>query len=64
MERFSQIPRVKDRARLLEDESIQLVACAAVPNVRAALAVEAMRHGKDVMMDKPGLTTFAQLDEV
>jgi predicted dehydrogenase len=64
MERFSQIPRVVDRARLLEDESIQLVACAAVPNVRAQLAVEAMRHGKDVMMDKPGLTTFAQLDEV
>ena len=64
MERFSQIPRVKDRARLIEDESIQLVACAAVPNVRAQLAVEAMRHGKDVMMDKPGLTTFSQLDEV
>jgi predicted dehydrogenase len=64
MERFPQIPRVADRARLLEDESIQLVACAAVPNVRAELAVEAMRHGKDVMMDKPGLTTFAQLEEV
>lgn len=64
MERFPQIPRVIDRARLMEDESIQLVACAAVPCVRAELAVEAMRYGKDVMMDKPGLTTFSQLDEV
>jgi predicted dehydrogenase len=64
MERFPQIARVTDRARLLEDKSIQLVACAAVPNTRAGLAVAAMRHGKDVMMDKPGLTTFAQLDEV
>lgn len=64
MERFSHIPRIKDRARLLDDESIHLVACAAVPSVRAEIAIEAMRHGKDVMMDKPGLTTFAQLDEV
>ncbi len=64
MERFPQIPRVGDRSGLLEDESIQLVACAAIPNTRAALAVEAMRHGKDVMMDKPGLTTFEQLAEV
>ena len=64
IERFPQIPRVRDRARLLEDTSIQLVACAAVPNTRADLAIEAMRHGKDVMMDKPGLTTFEQLAAV
>ena len=54
MERFAQIQRFQDRASLLEDESIQLVACAAIPNTRADLAIEAMRHGKDVMMDKLG----------
>lgn len=64
MERFAQIQRFQDRASLLEDESIQLVACAAIPNTRADLAIEAMRHGKDVMMDKPGLTTLAQLESV
>jgi len=64
LERFPQIRRVRDRASLLEDASIQLVACAAVPNTRADLAIEAMRHGKDVMMDKPGLTTFEQLESV
>lgn len=64
IERFPQIPRVADRRALLEDPSIQLVTCAAIPAERAGLAVEAMRHGKDFMVDKPGLTTFAQLDEV
>ena len=31
---------------------------------RGPLAVEAMRHGKDVMMDKPGMTTLEQLADV
>src|SRR5688572_1266320 len=64
VERFPHIPRVDDRARLLEDSSIQLITCAAIPSDRAAHAIEAMRAGKDFMADKPGLTTFAQLDEV
>ena len=64
VERFPQVPRVADRRRLLEDRSIQLITCAAIPNERAALAVEAMRHGKDFMVDKPGLTSFAQLAAV
>jgi len=37
---------------------------AAVPCDRAALAIEAMQRGKDVMVDKPGVTTPAQLAEV
>jgi predicted dehydrogenase len=64
MERFPHIPRVMDRRRLLEDESIQLITCAALPRDRAGHAIEAMRHGKDFMVDKPGLTTFEQLDAV
>lgn len=57
-------PRVADRARLLEDDSIDLILIAAVPAERAALAIEAMQHGKDVMTDKPGCTTSAQLDQL
>jgi predicted dehydrogenase len=64
MEKFPHIPRVKERAQLLEDESIRLITCAAIPNERADLAIEAMRHGKDFMVDKPGLTTFGQLEAV
>jgi predicted dehydrogenase len=64
VKRFPQIPRVDDRARLLDDASIELITCAAIPSDRAAHAVEAMRAGKDFMADKPGVTTFAQLDEV
>ena len=61
--RFPDIPQV-DKARLLEDETIDLVLIAAVPADRAGLAIEAMRHGKDVMLDKPGCTTPAQLAEI
>jgi predicted dehydrogenase len=64
VERFPHIRRVADRRELLEDESIQLVTCAAIPNERAGLAIEAMRHGKDFMVDKPGLTTFEQLAQL
>lgn len=64
IERFPHIPRVADRRRLLEDESIHLITSAAIPCQRADLAIEAMYHGKDVMVDKPGMTTLSQLDAV
>jgi predicted dehydrogenase len=63
-ERFGSIPRVADPDRLLEDPSIQLIVCAAIPCQRAAIAVDVMRHGKDFMVDKPGVTTFEQLEQV
>lgn len=56
--------RVDDRRRLLEDSSIQLIVTAAIPGDRAAICIEAMRHGKDAMTDKPGVTSFEQLAEV
>jgi predicted dehydrogenase len=43
---------------------IDLVVIAAIPRDRAALAIEAMRAGKDVMVDKPGCTTMDQLAEL
>jgi predicted dehydrogenase len=62
--RFPAIPRVADRRRLLEDPAVHLIVSAAIPRDRAGIAVEAMRHGKDVMVDKPGITAFADLAEV
>jgi predicted dehydrogenase len=49
---------------ILDDESLQLVVSAAIPNERAPLGIEVMRHGKDYMSDKPGFTTLEQLAEV
>ena len=49
---------------LIDDPSIDLVAIAAVPRARGALAVRAMRAGKDVMVDKPGVTSFDDLAAV
>jgi predicted dehydrogenase len=62
--RFPQAKLARGAREILEDRSIQLIVTAAIPNERAALAIAAMRHGKDVMSDKPGMTTLKQLDEV
>jgi predicted dehydrogenase len=63
-ERFPALAAVADRRVLLEDPTIDVICIAAVPSERAAIAIEAMRHGKDVMVDKPGVTSLAQLAEV
>ena len=61
---FADAVQVDDERTILEDPSIALVTSAAIPGDRAALGVRAMQHGKDVLMDKPGVTTFAQLAEL
>jgi predicted dehydrogenase len=59
-------PDLKPRSAdaLIDDPTIDLVAIAAVPRHRATLAAQAMRAGKDVMVDKPGVTSFADLASV
>jgi predicted dehydrogenase len=54
----------KDEREILEDPKVQLVLSAAIANERAPLGVRVMRHGKDYMADKPGITTLEQLEEV
>ena len=61
IKRFPDIPRVADKRRLIEDSSVQMILTAAIPADRAAIAIEAMRAGKDVATDKPGCTTADQL---
>jgi predicted dehydrogenase len=63
-ERYPQAGRVADRRRILEDTSIRLVVSAGIPAERAPLGIEVMRHGKDFMSDKPGMTSLEQLAEV
>jgi predicted dehydrogenase len=62
--RFPQAKAARSEREILEDPGLQLVVSAGVPNERGPLAVEAMRHGKDFMVDKPGMTTLEQLADV
>ena len=62
VKRFPDVPRVDDRRQLLDDPQVALVLTADVPARRAERAIEAMQAGKDVMTDKPGCTTMAQLE--
>lgn len=63
-ETFPQARRVTDPAAILEDPGIAMVLTAAILDERAGIAIAAMRHGKDVMSDKPGMVSLAQLAEV
>jgi predicted dehydrogenase len=62
-ERYPQADRARDKAEILEDDTIALVASAAIADERAALGISVMRHGKDYLSDKPGFTTLDQLAE-
>jgi predicted dehydrogenase len=62
--RFPDAKPARSEREILEDQTIQLVVSAAVPNERAPLGIEVMRHGKDFMVDKPAATTLEQLADV
>jgi predicted dehydrogenase len=49
---------------ILDDPSIPLIISAAIPSERAPLAIDAMRHGKDILLDKPAATTLEQLADL
>ncbi|MEO1018651.1 MAG: Gfo/Idh/MocA family oxidoreductase [Pseudomonadota bacterium] len=62
IKRFPDLPRVQNQRELLDDPEIKLVVSAGVPSERSALAIDAMRAGKDVMVDKPGVTNLGALE--
>lgn len=64
VKRFPGVRLARSRQEILEDPSLQLVVSAAIPVERAPLGIDVMRHGKDFMSDKPGITTLAQLADV
>lgn len=59
--KYPQAKRVADRRAILEDASVACVLSAAINADRAEIGEAAMRHGKDALVDKPGVTTTAQL---
>lgn len=62
--RFPEVKIVKTQDEILNDPSIQLILSSQIANERAPLGVRAMKHGKDFLADKPGITTLEQLSEV
>jgi predicted dehydrogenase len=52
-----------EMAQVLEDDTIQLIASAAISNERGPIGIAAMRHGKDFFSDKPAFTDLGVLEE-
>jgi predicted dehydrogenase len=52
------------KKEVLEDKSTQLILSSDIPLNRAPLGIEVMQHGKDYLVDKPGITTLEQLKAV
>jgi predicted dehydrogenase len=64
VKRFPDVPRAATPETLFDDPEIDLVLISCIPRDRAHWAVRAMQAGKDVMTDKPGCTTLAQLENI
>lgn len=64
LERFPSAKPARSEAEILEDDSLHAVLSAAIPDERAPLGIRVMQAGKDFIVDKPGITSLAQLAEV
>jgi predicted dehydrogenase len=58
---FPDTQAASSETQILEDESIQMVASAAIPADRCELGLRVMEHSKDYFSDKPPLTNLEQL---
>ncbi len=64
IKRYPQAKTARSEKEIFEDNSIQLIVSASIPIDRATVGIQAMKHGKDFMADKPGIITLEQLAEV
>jgi predicted dehydrogenase len=62
--RFGKVKIARSEDEILNDPEIKLVCAAPIPDQRAALGIRVMRHGKDYLVDKPGIIKLEQLAEV
>jgi len=62
--RFGEVRLASGEDEILNDKSIQLVAGAPIPDLRAPLGIRVMQAGKDYLSDKPGITSLEQLAAV
>jgi predicted dehydrogenase len=61
--RYPNAKLAANKKEILEDDSVQVVLSSGIPVERAPLGIEVMKHGKDYLVDKPGITTLEQLAE-
>jgi len=59
--RYPQAKLAESQQEILEDNSIQLIMSSGIPVERAPLGIEVMKHDKDYLVDKPGITQLKQL---
>jgi predicted dehydrogenase len=62
--RYPQAKLAGSQQEILEDNSIRLIMSSGIPVERAPLGIEVMKHGKDYLVDKPGITQLKQLAAV
>jgi len=62
--KYPNIKRVENKNEILKDNKIDMILISSVPKDRADLSIEALKSGKDVMVDKPGCTTLNQLEDL
>ena len=62
--KYPNIKRIENKSEILKDNKIDMILISSIPKDRAALSIEALKSGKDVMVDKPGCTTLDQLDDL
>src|ERR1700734_1582862 len=59
--RFPDVKIVATQDEIITDPGTQLILSSQIANERAAIGIRAMRHGKDFLSDKPGVTTLEDL---
>lgn len=62
--KYPNVKVARSEKEILEDNSIQLIMSSGIPVERAPLGIKVMQHGKDYLVDKPGVTSLEQLEEV
>ena len=62
--RFPDIKIVATQEEIINDPGTQLILSSQIANERAAIGMRAMKHGKDFLSDKPGVTTLEDLAEI
>ncbi len=62
VERYPFVKVASSEEEILEDESVKLIAAAAITSERCDLGLKVMEHGKDYFTDKAPFTTLEQLE--
>ncbi len=62
--KYPNIKRVESKSEILKNNKIDMILISSIPKDRATLSIEALKSGKDVMVDKPGCTTLNQLENL